>query len=451
MRKFSIFALMALVAISCQSDFVDVPQVNLPNKELEAQKFVRSYEDALKIAENSIRFVEGDEATRSTARRKINKNDIQTIRQSGTRSSTTNEDRTLAYVVNFEDNQGFAVIAADERIDPLIAVTEKGNYTYGEPTGIEPFDAYMDNAIETLAVIFPPTIPLPDDPITPTPGIIVDTVDIYNRIDPLLNTNWGQNGIFGAKYSNGTVCCAAVALGQLVAYHQNPVYMQMTHSNNYFQMINWNSILNHDSYFDRYVDILTECDCGCNYSLLGTILYELGYRLHQENLNVPGYNETTVTGSAYDSSVLNVLHALGYEDATLLTDINYTTYKNTIFNNLYDEKPIFAGGFTDSVGHAWVIDGYHDERSGLIYYKSNPNYDPSRPHSGEPEYIQMHSTVETTMMLHCNWGYAGSCNGWFNYGDFNLANAVEYDNNTGNYITYNFYNDFAIIYDIFVE
>lgn len=238
MRRFTIFALVAIVAISCQSDFVDVPQVNLPNKELEAQKFVRSYEDALKIAEYSIRIVEGEEATRSTARRKINKNDIQTIRQSGTRSSTTNEDRTLAYVVNFEDNQGFAVIAADERIDPLIAVTEQGNYTYGEPTGIEPFDAYMDNAIETLAVIFPPTIPLPDDPITPTPGIIVDTVDIYNRIDPLLHTNWGQNGIFGAKYSNGTVCCAAVALGQLVAYHQNPVYMQMTHSNNYSMMKN---------------------------------------------------------------------------------------------------------------------------------------------------------------------------------------------------------------------
>ena len=55
------------------------------------------------------------------------------------------------------------------------------------------------------------------------------------------------------------------------------------------------------------------------------------------------------------------------------------------------------------------------------------------------------------MMLHCNWGYAGRCNGWFNYGDFNLADAVEYDNNTGNNITYNFYNDFAIIYDIFVE
>ena len=58
MRKLSILSLIAMVAISCQSDFVDVPQVNLPNKEVEAQKFVRSYEDALKIAEEAVLMID---------------------------------------------------------------------------------------------------------------------------------------------------------------------------------------------------------------------------------------------------------------------------------------------------------------------------------------------------------------------------------------------------------
>ena len=38
------------------------------------------------------------------------------------------------YVFNFENNDGFSVIAANRAVDPVLAVAEKGNYTYGEPT-----------------------------------------------------------------------------------------------------------------------------------------------------------------------------------------------------------------------------------------------------------------------------------------------------------------------------
>lgn len=456
MRKLRLLAaLAAIVAVGCQQENFD--EVVLPDNDTIAveQSGFRSYDEALEIAENSIRLIEGKDVTRSTMKRRIIKNNVQTIRSNATRSGNTSDD-PVAYVVNFEDNQGFAVIAANEQINPLIAVTESGNYTYGEPTGVEAFDDYMDNAISTLAIVYPPII-LPDDPITPiipTPAEYYEDVDIYNRVEPLLTTRWGQGGIHGAKYPNGHVLCAAVAVGQILAYHKKPTSIQMTHSNNTNVTIDWDGILDHDPTI-TYTEYVDYCHCGCNYDALGELLYEIGYRLslydQQFNPNITHVCD----GSGYTASIESLLIDIGYYSAEL--DSFYVPYgdKYQIFRDLDSERPVIMYGESPNgdvgVGHVWIVDGYHEESSGQKHYITNPAYNSLHPVDGVSQYILHCSTVETTEMLHFNWGYDGHCNGWFTYGIFDLGSGVSYDN-TGywfdNNIDYDFSSYLYYIYDI---
>ena len=193
------------MAISCQSDFVDVPQVNLPNKELEAQKFVRSYEDALKIAEEAVLMIDEID-TRSSQPRRIMRDNGQTICKPVTRSGQTSEE-PIMYIFNNEDNAGFTIVAADASHPSLIAVTESGNYTYGEPTGAEPFDLLMEDVANTLAVVWPV------DPF----GVKEEIEnEIHNDFGPIKPIQWGVGNIYGSLYPDGVAYDEAAAIAQTI-------------------------------------------------------------------------------------------------------------------------------------------------------------------------------------------------------------------------------------------
>ena len=440
MKKLRLLAVLAaIVAVGCQQENFD--EVVLPDNDTIAveQSGFRSYDEALEIAENSIRLIEGKDVTRSTMKRRIIKNNVQTIRSNATRSGNTSDD-PVAYVVNFEDNQGFAVIAANEQINPLIAVTESGNYTYGEPTGVEAFDDYMDNAISTLAIVHPP-ITLPDDPITPTPGLIADTVDIFSRVDPLLTTRWDQGGIYGAYCPNGLCGCAATAFGQIMTYHRHPFSISYTFKSIPISTyLNWDNIAKHD--FGGYASNV--CSCGCNYSSIGNILREVGERFDMRYHTAEPSDESVWSGTNNEDIAAGI-STLGYQTPTLLNNFSDSD-RDLVFSNLDNHYPVIITGESQNSGHAWVIDGYHNESSGLRYYKSNPLYDPHNPSSSQPEYVFFFSTVVTTRMYHYNWGNSGICNGWFNLGIYDMNNGVEYDLMNGYYGNYNLKP--AIIYNI---
>ena len=133
MKKFYLLlATVAVAATSCQKDVVynDTPQQNQSIELVNSN--TRSYEEALAIAEDAITLLEGDD-TRSTTKRVIKRNEGQIVMRPVTRGGEASEE-PMMYVFNNEDNQGFTIVAADRSQQPLIAVTEYGNYTYGEST-----------------------------------------------------------------------------------------------------------------------------------------------------------------------------------------------------------------------------------------------------------------------------------------------------------------------------
>lgn len=81
----------------------------------------RSYEEALSLARKSIALVDRGQ-TRSATARSIRSERGQCVTTPSTRSGAGSD--TLMYVFNFENNDGFSVIAANRAVDPVLAVAE---------------------------------------------------------------------------------------------------------------------------------------------------------------------------------------------------------------------------------------------------------------------------------------------------------------------------------------
>lgn len=90
--------------------------------------------------------------TRSATRPTIANVETLRSRQFATRAAVDSLSiDTLLYFVNFADNQGFAVVAADKRTSPILALIDKGNYKAGNLAQEDNpgFLSFLDYAVNT--------------------------------------------------------------------------------------------------------------------------------------------------------------------------------------------------------------------------------------------------------------------------------------------------------------
>ena len=440
-RIFCILAFGAIVFASCQREevFVDRPS-DVKSDVLVVDTKTRSYDEALAIAEDALKLLEGKE-TRSTTKRVIKRSEGQTVMRHVTRGSET-EEEPIMYVFNNEDNQGFTVVAADRSQQPLIAVTEYGNYTFGKPTGVEPFDLLMEDVVTTLS-FNPPTLIDPEIPLDPTPGCYFDTVDIYERMDPLIATKWHQEGIFGNECTNGVSGCAATAFGQIMAYHGYPASITLTHNNNTNLSLDWDNIrriITGNEIFLRDREPKEQ---------IGLLLREIG-----ERMNMYYDNDRSVSG-ATSQNILRGIRNLGYSAASINENTTVGLDFFELKYNIGNGFPVIVLGVREgNIGHAWIADGIHRREYAIYMYVTNPNYDPTIIYNNpEPPYILGEITDQVfERLVHYNWGRPnGSCNGWFTTSCYSLDDAESYDNNQSNNHAgsiYNYCYDIVIISDI---
>ena len=209
--KKSIYPLLLFFTIFCSCereqndcDFNDILEIDKHS----SSALTRSIEDARDWAKLSIRFLNNDSTKSADTSRKIESWNVVTA--CNTKSANSSSD-TLLYVFNFADSLGFSIIAADNEMKPILAVTESGNYD-GVSSGNDAFDAYMEALKERLASI--PRIPHLD-PYSWDLEVIEG--ESANRN---VGVRWGQSNIYG-KYCPNTVSgCAATAMAQIMAYHQ---------------------------------------------------------------------------------------------------------------------------------------------------------------------------------------------------------------------------------------
>lgn len=437
-RLLLLLVVVAVAATSCQKEVVysDTPKQNFGVEITNSN--TRSYQEALAIAEDALTLLEGKE-TRSTTKRVIKRNEGQTVKRPVTRGSET-EEEPIMYVFNNEDSQGFTIVAADRSYQPLIAVTEYGNYTYGEPTGVEPFDLLMEDMATTLSYN-PPSLIEPEIPLVPTPGCYFDTVDIYERMDPLIATKWHQHGIFGSKCVNGASGCAATAFGQIMTYHGYPASLTLTHNNNSNLSFDWANI--------RRIKTGNETFVGDRNpkNQIALLLREIGERMEMEYHN----NGTSGTN---ENCLLRGIRNLGYS-ASMNTNTSVSISFSLIKYNINNFCPVIISGYNQSEkGHVWVADGFHHREYAIYMFVTNPNYDPTIIFNNpEPQYILGEITDQICeRLIHYNWGEEnGECNGWFALNCYAMNDGEQYDNTqlpNAFYGEPNYYIDTSIIYNI---
>ncbi len=417
------FALTLSLASCGDNDVLD----NAQNQEdILPQSEIRSIDEAYDIAAKSLIWLDG-ENSRAEIRYLPAKNEIKVVKNKESRGESSD---TLMYVVNFEDEQGFAIVPANRNMPELLAVTESGSYDPTVPSEVEPFNEYMDNAISTLSKkdlnIDTLRVPMCEQKIE-------QTYSISDIVSPKTPYKWGQNGVEGIYCPNNICGCNNLAAALCMCYYNFPTKIKLKHNDNISISINWNALKQHDATKDifEYTSLgikFAECFDGVSnedHNVLGRVCREMGYRSKSEY----GSDAT----STYPSETRAVLKDLGFSVSTIKEYTNEMEFKKLRENNL-----ILAVGYNDiGSGHMWVIDGYKTVKcTKKIYIREN---DPNRVYVVEPEWELTQTYVSTCSYTHHNWGWKGKCNGYFYVSSWNPSSAESYDNtNLTNKSSYNF-------------
>ena len=199
------------------------------------------------------------------------------------------------------------------------------------------------------------------------------------NVNPLIDAEFDQgggwnNGVTSAIGFNGPVGCVAVAMCQVMHYWSHPYVGEGSHSYTeddygYIEVSFEDSYYDFDNMPATYATgpsqlLLFHAGVSINmdYDFSGSGAWVIG--------NYPSSEYSLKTFFRYSEDISNIQRQF-FSD---------TEYRNIIKNELDYNRPIISRGYDNSSygGHAWNIDGYNGNN------------------------------------LHCNWGWGGYNNGYFN-------------------------------------
>ena len=453
----STFCLIPLITVACSVTPAEVTlQAQQPSE-------VIPLETALQTLDEFLNETEPDMLpTKSGSARRILSVDTY-YAPAGTKSSSLEtaanllDEEPLAYIVNFDDDEGFAVLGATTKVAPIIAVTEKGNL---DPLSLELLDSPIhdaeinpdddDDTVEdedddvvmpmmnadsvyysieddeyysdiNLDVSKELTADLLknamcserisyDDSSHPQSETVVtygnssdfgSGVALYAEKSPLLKTNWGQYPPYNyyckrISRKSAWVGCSVVALGLILTCNEFPDTL----------VINGNAVdwTNMKSY--PYIKMLSDYDQEYVKQLLASIFYNVN--------RVAMADYTMVTPRQIEKRMVNLGYANVVRHKSRKFDSNLL---QKVSDMLEANKPVFISCVPAklSKAHSWVIDG--------AKYK-NGNY-----------------------LIHMNFGWEGVSNGYYTIDSLNPEYAAEYDgNHTGNdELDYSYTSNFRLI------
>lgn len=461
-------ALLPLVGlISCVNELdVETSLIQQPTTQIEVNANPHHIELSEAI-DNMYAFMDevGFDQTRGHERGKWHVLKVKLSDLKGHTRNTNTEDTEALYVVNFEDNNGFAVLAADDRMaDPVIAMSTNGNLEF-EPKPREDMENeltredllviedndYMlgalgeDEFISGLITNYSTnhntwTDSLRDntdefgDPILPP----LNPIDYHTEgvtslnYPALLTTEWSQGYPFNYfcpkryyrrilgvttsfiedfdyagsyQYAKSTKTgCVATAVAQIIAYHEYPSTSEIIETT--LPVSSWQELkaIDWDNYPTTNVDSLE----AVRRNHIARIMRKIGDGCDM------WYGFWDLCSFTTPQKAASYLSSLGYYGVVKHTDYNSTKVKECISTG----RPVFMGAISGLVnGHAWVIDGYKE----IEWYRV-----------GEQDDVEVSRThTSTSKYVHCNWGWGGLANGWFVSGAFDVSNAYSYDNGQG--------------------
>lgn len=403
-----LFLFISFVAFcSCDNEEFDFTAPVEAQSEIAVDSFYVSFEEALAQAE---KMLAGTTTTRASATKRKVANHHEYVANRSTRA-TGDDVEVRFHVINFEDNQGFALVSADSRTTPVYAYYETGNLDIEDATENTGFGDFMDAATEYYIAeaeltdpdnpLLPtdpnnqtlPITPVPTNPILQLPIVELDgeryyisgeDIELQNPGGVLVDVEWNQcwpynyycdyndnaNLYYGYRDAAG---CGPVAAGQIMSYFRHPA----SHNGEVFD---WDLILSLPYYYELYSSY-ERCSAGAKAT--AKLLKEIGV--------CADVQYDTISGMPLDKTD-DMFRDFGY---LCEGPSSFTSERVKSSLNIYG--PVYMVGTKSGSAHAWVIDSYKQMKTVTTYY-----------HSYEPYAVAFTTTTMYEVYYHCNWGHGPS-------------------------------------------
>lgn len=355
---------------------------------------------------------------------------------------TKSNDDIEAYIVNFQDYSGYAVLGARGDMAPIVAVTEQGSIdpvtlfvidrpvfgddqpldsiTFGGPVlydgdenGVETivdewsmdnlyseseadyyvggdFSLFIAETIESgLNYRESASMPSEDmidyDESSGTGGGNSGSGGNAAPILPKLLTAWDQDSPYNdfCKQVNSyrrLAGCSSVAAGMIMAYNHFPDTLIVNGT-----QINWSAI---DWIYNLY-NSSPEPQRTQIPLLLASVFWKCDRLAYREDWTMITANQIKKRFKKMDYKNVTMLMGSEFTDAMWSETLQMLTADKPVYISAVGRR-VKADGSEKIAGHSWVIDGAGSDRS----------------------------------MLHCNWGWSGNSNGYFSKDCFKVSSST---------------------------
>lgn len=395
---------------------------------------------------------------------------------------------TMIYLVNFADSAGYTIISADTRIsEPILAYAPTGSIgNETQNAGLSMFAyglrQYIQNSIveaelkqdslinEIVAKLFDEEgtgtkagiggikndlvsvtikhfdngfeIVKPGSDISYEVTTKTDPAETVGAVYPLSEVEWDQgdpynvNIPFDCSYGKAPVGCTNVATAIIMSYWKHPSYID----GHYFD---WELLNQYTGDMDRNGLYKTWKRKFLLYddSVPPQVKYQIP--LLMERISYHTKTEYGCDGSgASESDAMSFLRKFGYRGGYKQ---NYDY--GVIVSSLSLLRPVFMSGWAKktterkrmwyclwlcygdvvsySEGHAWVIDGFLQQKEKVTTTITKKNI-----FTGKILGVETRITYNVNKYLHHNWGYNGSGNGFYLDGAFNQDKGTDVSSGT---------------------
>lgn len=407
MKKLLLFCSLFLLGVACNNEEIvepTAPQKVEFEKEQTPEPFQVSAEKALARAEKILSRGE----TRSTPR--VVKSCEYFVAKPATRSMADTIEVAF-HLINYEDNAGFAMVAADERATDIYAYSDEGQLTAEDFETNPGLAVYKGIAVKGYQFEVANPANIGPVELTPNPGngpygdipllmigmgpdgsyYHIRNVDRSTTVGPLLNTAWGQNFPYNYYCSGNKAGCGPIAMAQIMAFHRYPPVVDG-------RTMDWDMVeQNYNITQDEVTDTTPILWDDVSY-----LIYRVGMRA---DVNY-GTSSTTIRNGKIDNTFrefgYDCTHRQSFKEETFLSHIN----QSLPICMLANEEFLHLGD-----GHVWVVDGYNLNAVYSTYYYTEPPYE--KAFSGYSSW---------SVLFHINWGWEGTNNGYYH-----LPDGVNYD------------------------
>lgn len=366
-----VYLLLCLLFWSCSDEMLE--ENGLASSNHAGCSYVFSPEEAAYYALNVVNSIDS-KGTRHE--RKVASVEVIGKTEKLTRGGESARADSLLYLVNFEGDDGFALISANKRASiPFYALSDEGNLNLADTLENRALATRMRAIYESASDSW--VVDTVTWNVNPNPIIVPSPEEnkLLQRVSPLLHYNvrsWNQRPPFN-KYcfapngNNAMVGCTAVAVAMITSFYEWPIEYKGN-------IIDWTAIKSKYYANDSLYKFLSQ---------LGS----------SENIDVQ-YGESSSGGSV--SNVSRTFTNLGYNKNTGWTNYN----PRVALSLLAGGNPLLVTGVSVEdaskgiVGssHMWAIDGF-------VTYEHSPKSNPS--------------SKSINNYIHIVWGWEAKGNGYF--------------------------------------